>query len=73
MTPISCYDPNRFDRELPANVRGGLQRAKQVARDSLGRFQPKNYHLLYDIHHGVDGGKKRAATAKRDEHGRFTS
>lgn len=70
--PISCYDPNRFDRELPANVRGGLQRAKQAERDSLGRFQPKDYPLLYDIHHGVDGGKKRAATAKRDKHGRFS-
>lgn len=69
--PISCYDPTRFDAELPANVRGGLQRAKQAARDSLGRFQPVDGCLPLTDEHGVSGGRKRAATGKRDNKGRF--
>ena len=66
---ISAYDPNRFDRELPANVRGGITRAK-MPRDILGRFLPASGELPYDIHHGESGGKKRAATAKREK-GKF--
>lgn len=70
--PISCYDPNRFDREAPANVRGGLSRSKQARRDSFGRFQPIVGCLPLTNEHGVSGGRKRAATGKRDDKGRYT-
>ena len=70
-TPISCFDPNRFDRELPANVRGGINRAKVARRDSFGRFQPVNGCLPLTNEHGVNGGRKRAATGKRNEKGQF--
>lgn len=68
---ISVYDPNLWNEKIPANVRGGINRAKLAMRDTLGRFKPYNYHLLYDLEHGKAGGKKRAETGKRDSKGRF--
>ncbi len=68
---ISAYDPQRFDSELPANVRGGIARAK-LARDNLGRFLPSSGTLPHDSNHGRVGGIKRAKFAKRSSDGKFS-
>jgi hypothetical protein len=72
---ISIYDPVLWDARLPANVLGGINRAKSAERDSLGRFLPLDPPALrlwkLDAEHGKAGGRTRAIKAPRDCKGRF--
>lgn len=68
------YSPEIWDKQTPANVLGGINRAKTAERDRQGRFLPKDAMIKalwsLDPEHGKLGGKKRAATAKREK-GKF--
>lgn len=69
---ISIYDPTQWNKNIPANVLGGIHRAQQARRDKYGRFQPVSYDLPEPDAHGKSGGMARANHAKRDNKGRFT-
>lgn len=67
------YGPANFDRHPPANVLGGINRAKTARRDAQGKFLANTETSRTSDHeHGVKAGKIRAAHAKRNEKGRFT-
>ena len=66
------YSPELFDSFPPANVRGGMSRAKSAKRDSQGKFLPNTETSRpLDPEHGVKAGKIRAMQAKRNEKGEF--
>lgn len=69
--PDSLYDPARYDSMTPANVIGGINRAKAARRDRYGRFLPQSHDLPEPDRHGAAGGQARAIKALRDERGRF--
>lgn len=67
------YFPELFDSFPPANVRGGVSRAKSARRDAQGRFLPNTETFRpLDPEHGVKASKIRAMQAKRNEKGRYT-
>ena len=72
---MSIYDPNIWDKKVPANVIGGRNRSLKARRDKLGRFMPNDQvgQELWslDPQHGKPGGVGRAIKAMRDERGRF--
>lgn len=55
--PISIYDPARFDKDIPANMRGGQSRADTARRDKWGRMLPEVGELPAPDCHGRAGGK----------------
>lgn len=65
------YSPELWENLIPANVLGGINRAKTAQRDSLGRFVGSNGIILGAHDHGIKGGKIRASNARRNEKGQF--
>ena len=66
---MSIYDPRIWDNKVSAAVIGGRNRAIKALRDKFGRFLPDDEFMqtLWTLPecHGVEGGRKRAQTAKR--------
>lgn len=66
------YSPDLWATLTPANVKGGINRARSAKRDQWGRLLPKDGTLPAPSRHGVAGGKARASKAKRNEKGEFS-
>lgn len=52
----SIYDPDLWDRLVPANVLGGRNRAIKARRDKWGRLLPNDHDLPAPACHGKAGG-----------------
>ncbi len=73
----SVYDPEFWENKLPANVLGGINRARFGKRDILGRYLPNDpveaQQMISNLpyNHGQQGGQARVIKAQRDSRGRF--